>query len=128
MPRKQVNIGFRPEDYDQVLAAAEVAGQDVTGFCREAILAASALQPVEPEPAASNGSVVLPAAFFWTLAQPYIDALHHIDARLLAQEPPPAPRWLRWWQRWRPGRRKQLAAPQQITVGAVIDGVGAAGV
>ena len=55
MPRKQVNIGLRPEDYDQVLAAAEVAGQDVTGFCREAILAASALQPVEPERLLATG-------------------------------------------------------------------------
>ena len=55
MPRKQLNIGLRPEDYEQVLAAAEEAGQDVTGFCRGVILAAAVPSPVEPEPAASNG-------------------------------------------------------------------------
>ena len=81
MPRKQLNIGVRPEDYELVLAAAEEAGQDVTGFCRAAILRAAAPQPVEPQPAASIGSVVLPAAFFWTLAQPYIEAYQQ------AQEP-----------------------------------------
>lgn len=120
MPRKQLNIGLRPEDYEQVLAAAEEAGQDVTGFCRGVILAAAAPSPVEPEPAAINGSVVLPAAFFWTLAQPYIEALHQ------AQEPPPAPPWWQLWRRWQPGRRQppELAtAPRQIAEGTVVDGV-----
>ena len=115
MPRKQLNIGLRPEDYEQVLAAAEEAGQDVTGFCRGVILAAAAPSPVEPEPAASNGAVVLPAAFFWTLAQPYIEALHQ------AQEPPPALPWWRLWQRWRPGRRQR---PQlELAEGAVVEAV-----
>lgn len=120
MPRKQLNIGVRPEDYELVLAAAEEAGQDVTGFCRAAILRAAAPQPVEPQPAASNGSVVLPAAFFWTLAQPYIEAYQQ------AQEP--AAPWWRFWQRWQPGQRQQrqpelATAGPQIAEGAVVDAV-----
>ena len=35
-----------------------------------------------------------------------------------------APRWQRWWQRWRPGRRKQpQLATARIAAGAVVDAV-----
>ena len=59
---------------------------------------------------------MLPAAFFWTLAQPYIEAYQQV------LEPPPAPPWWQPWQRWRPGRRQQR--PQlELAEGAVVDAV-----
>ena len=84
MPRKQVNIGFRPEDYEELLAAASEAGTDVTGFVREAALAAMRA----PEPA----SAPLP---------PY-DPMDLIKVGYVLAEAQHAGR-PRWWQFWRRG-------------------------
>ena len=82
MPRKQVNIGFRPEDYEELLAAADAAGQDVTGFVRAAALNAMR-SPVSTRPPAPAYDPMDLIRVGYVLAE----AQH-------AQRP-------RWWQFWR---------------------------
>ena len=55
MPRKQLNIGLSPAQYEAVKKAAEEEGQTITAFCRQAIMDRAA-----PEPELSDVST-LPA-------------------------------------------------------------------
>ena len=55
--RKQLNVGLSLDQYAQVQAAAEEAGQTVTAFCRDAIL-----DRVAPPP-----DIATPAVPAWLL-------------------------------------------------------------
>ena len=108
MPRKQVNIGFAPEDYEELQEAASAAGQDVTGFVRTAALAA--MRPQEP---ASTPTPVFDPMDLIRVGYVLAEAQH-------AQRP-------RWWQFWRRGQQWQAelgqgAAARQAELAAAVDG------
>ena len=52
MPRKQLNIGLTPAQYEAVRIAAEEEGQTITAYCRDAIMEKAAPEPALPDMAA----------------------------------------------------------------------------
>ena len=96
MPRRQVNIGFKPEDYEELLAAASEAGTDVTGFVREAALCAMR----------SSGNVISPV--------PPYDPMDLIRVGYVLAEAQHAGR-PRWWQFWRRGQEQSDLGLQGLT-------------
>ena len=49
MPRKQLNIGITPAQYESVRIAAEEEGQTITAYCRDAIMEKAAPEPEVPD-------------------------------------------------------------------------------
>ena len=52
MPRKQLNIGLTPAQYEAVRIAAEEEGATITADCRDAIMEKAAPGPEVPDVAA----------------------------------------------------------------------------
>ena len=52
MPRKQLNIGLTPAQYEAVRIAAEEEGATITAYCRDAIMEKAAPEPEVPDVAA----------------------------------------------------------------------------
>ena len=52
MPRKQLNIGITPAQYEAVRIAAEEEGATITAYCRDAIMEKAAPEPEVPDVAA----------------------------------------------------------------------------
>ena len=57
MPRKQLNIGLTPVQYEVVRVAAEEEGVTVTVYCRDAVMEKAAPAPVVPDVAGPAGLV-----------------------------------------------------------------------
>ena len=49
MPRKQLNIGITPAQYEAVRIAAEEEGVTITAYCRDAIMEKAAPEPEIPD-------------------------------------------------------------------------------
>ena len=49
MPRKQLNIGITPAQYEAVRIAAEEEGVTITAYCRDAIMERAAPEPEVPD-------------------------------------------------------------------------------
>ena len=52
MPRKQLNIGLTPAQYEALRIAAEEEGATITAYCRDAIMEKAAPEPEVPDVAA----------------------------------------------------------------------------
>ena len=64
MPRKQLNIGLTPAQYEAVRIAAEADGQTVTVYCRDAILEKAMPEPELPDLATLPGWLIHVLLFF----------------------------------------------------------------
>ena len=112
MPRNNM-INMRADDDEVALmqVAADAAGVKLATWVRDAALQAAS--PAEPAPPPSSETDPM-LAFYRGFS---LGVAFHDEQRQ-------APRWQRWWQRWRPGRRKQpQLATARIADDAVVDAV-----